>query len=226
MLALTKRLKEAAKAFVFKHTKFAAPSYRYNVEPIQLAFLINQIEQTKDKTGSVVEIGVARGMTTRFLCQHIVNQKLQESCTLYAIDTFESFTKDDLEYEVKERGKLLFDLEAFNYNDFDVWRKNFHQFPFLKVIKADCSLVDYEALGPIKLAFLDVDLYLPTKNVLPKLYNSLIDGGAIVVDDVLNNNTYDGAYQAYMEFCEDQKITPKIIGNKCGIIVKNIVACK
>ena len=220
MSALPKRLKEAAKALIFKHTKFAAPTYRYNVEPIQLAYLINQIEQTKHLNGSVIEIGVARGMTTRFLCQHIVNQDIEGFCDLYAIDTFTSFTEADLAYEVQQRGKSLFDLEAFNYNDVDVWKSNFQDFPFLKVIQADCSIVDYSKLAPIKLAFLDVDLYLPTKNVLPKLYAELISGGAILVDDVLNDNTYDGAYQAYMEFCQQQNITPEIIGNKCGVIRK------
>jgi hypothetical protein len=40
------------------------------------------------------------------------------------------------------------------------------------------------------------------------------------VDDVKENNQYDGAYQAYMEFCVELKITPAILGNKCGIIRK------
>ena len=220
MLGLSKRLKEAAKSLIFKHSRFAAPKYSYNVEPIQLAALINQIEDTKTVKGSVVEIGVARGMTTRFLCQHIVKQGLQEVCDFYAIDTFTSFTDTDLAYEVEQRGKSLFDLEAFNYNDVNIWKKNFSDIPFLNVIQADCSAVDYAKIGPIKLAFLDVDLYLPTKNVLPKLYAVLISKGAIFVDDVLNNNIYDGAYQAFMEFCEQRNIVPEIIGNKCGVIRK------
>jgi predicted O-methyltransferase YrrM len=76
-------------------------------------------------------------------------------------------------------------------------------------------------LGKVKLAFLDVDLYLPIKKTLPKLYDALVEGGAIVVDDVLNNTTYDGAYQAYMEFCAERSIKPIVIGNRCGLIIKN-----
>jgi len=83
-------------------------------------------------------------------------------------------------------------------------------------------VVDYSKIGPLKLAFLDVDLYLPTKKTLIKVYDSLVDGGAILVDDVLANNKYDGAYQAYMEFCKEYNITPKVIGNKCGLIYKNL----
>lgn len=217
---ILKALKETAKSFIFKYTSLAAPTYRYNIEPIQLCYLINEIEKFKDLTGSVIEIGVARGMTTRFLCEHIKKQSIDQNLTFYAIDTFDSFTKDDLDFEIRERGKSLSDLKAFGYNDFDVWRKNFSEFSFVQAIKSDCSAVDYASLSPIKLAFLDVDLYLPTKNTIPKIYDSLISGGAIVIDDILDNNVYDGAYQAYMEFCNLHNMKPEIIGTKCGVIRK------
>ena len=137
MSNLFKSVKEAAKSFAFKYTNLAVPTYRYNIEPIQLAALINEIERLKDLKGNIVEIGVARGLTTRLLCQHIVNQKLGATLTLYAVDTFDSFTPEDLEYEVQKRGKLLPELKAFGYNDFDVWKKNFVQFPFVKAIQSD-----------------------------------------------------------------------------------------
>lgn len=221
MSNLFKSVKEAAKSFAFKYTTLGVPTYRYNIEPIQLATLINEIERLKGVKGNILEIGVARGLTTRLLCQHIVYQKLESTLTLYAIDTFDSFTSADLEYEVQKRGKLLPELKAFGYNDFEVWKKNFIQFPFVQAIQSDCSIVDYSKLGPIKVAFLDVDLYLPTKKTLAKVYDVLVDGGVILVDDVLANNKYDGAYHAYMEFCEEHKITPQVIGNKCGLIYKN-----
>jgi hypothetical protein len=67
---------------------------------------------------------------------------------------------------------------------------------------------------------LDVDLYLPTRRALPRIYEHICEGGIILVDDVLNDSSYDGAFQAYMEFCDELKIGPDIIGNKCGIIRK------
>ena len=45
-------------------------------------------------------------------------------------------------------------------------------------------------------------------------------GGIIIVDDVGENNIWDGAYQAYVEFCEELNISPEIVGNKSGIIQK------
>ena len=211
---------EFIKLVVFRYTNLGAPRYIYNIEPIQLSALIFEIDRLKDKKGNIVEIGVARGLTTLFMSQHILNEGLQDNLSIYAIDTFNSFTNSDLEYEVQERGKSLDELEAFNYNDFDVWKSNFKQYNFVKPIQEDCSEVDYQEISPIKISFLDVDLYLPTKKALKKIYQATIEGGVIFVDDVRENNNYDGAYQAYMEFCNEMDISPKIIGNKCGVIYK------
>ena len=65
-----------------------------------------------------------------------------------------------------------------------------------------------------------MDLYLPTKKALDKVFKYLMKGGYIMVDDVRDNNEYDGAYQAYMEFCSENNIKPLIIGTKCGLIKK------
>ncbi len=220
MTNIVKTLKEKAKTLIFRHTSLAAPTYRYNIEPIQLAYLIMEIERLKNVQGNIVEIGVARGLTTRFLAQHIKNQKLDQSLKLYAVDTFESFTEADLAFEVSNRGKSLDALDAFKYNDYDVWKNNFTEFRFVVPVQSDCSVVDYDKLGPIKVAFLDVDLYLPTQKTLPKLYSALVPGGVILVDDVMQGTDYDGAYQAYMEFCEAIGQAPDVIGNKCGVIRK------
>jgi hypothetical protein len=55
MSSLLKSLKETTKALVFKHTKFAAPSYRYNIEPIQLAYLINEIEKFTNSKAHIID---------------------------------------------------------------------------------------------------------------------------------------------------------------------------
>lgn len=81
-------------------------------------------------------------------------------------------------------------------------------------------MFDYNSIAPLKLCFLDVDLYLPTQKTLPKLYAATVSGGAILVDDVMDNHVYDGAYHAYMEFCQELGVEPKTIGNKCGVIYK------
>jgi hypothetical protein len=162
---------------------------------------------------------VARGLPTRFVCEHLIKTR-RTNQRLYAIDTFQSFIKSDVDYEVAHRGKKKGYLKGVVNNDFEIWKKNFRGFPFVKAIESDCAAFDYSTIAPIKVAFLDVDLYLPIKRVLPRIYEHLCEGGIILVDDVQNNSIYDGAYQSYMEFCEDLNISPTVIGNKCGIIRK------
>lgn len=214
-----KIVKELIKKIAFRYLKLGKPSYPFNVEPIQLATLVSELERLDTKEGNILEVGVARGMTTRFLVEHLSNNTNFQG-NYYAVDTFESFTDEDLNFEVSQRGKQLGELKGFDYNDVDVWHSNFSEFPFVVAIKSDCSALDYSELKPIKLTFLDVDLYLPTLKALHKIYDQTVEGGVIMVDDCMNNTVYDGAYQAYMEFCAEKGIEPKIIGNKCGVIHK------
>lgn len=210
---------EAAKKIAFRYTKLGAPGYAYCIEPIELATLVKEIERLKDTAGAIVEIGVARGMTTRFLAEHMISSGCSDQ-VLYAIDTFSSFTEADLDHEVTTRGKSREQLKGFDYNDYATWSRNFAQYPFIKPVQADCAKFDYRNISPIKLVFLDVDLYLPTKTALPKLYDVLTDDGVILVDDVREGGAWDGAFQAYMEFCKERGRAPQVIGNRCGVIRK------
>ncbi len=212
--------KELVKKFVFRHTRFGAPTYPYNVDPIQLATVVNELERLRDTDGAIVEIGVARGMTTRFICEHLV-QSDQSGQRVFALDTFASFSSSDVQHEIESRGKRQEELRAFAYNDFEVWKKNFEQYPFVTAFQAGCSTFDYSRLGVIKLAFLDVDLYLPTKRALERIYPVLSNDGTILVDDVRRNSSWDGAEQAYREFCQEHGITPSMVGARCGMIRKS-----
>lgn len=219
MQTARKRLEELAKRVVFRHTSIGAPNYPYNLEPIELVTLINEMERLREVSGSIVEIGVARGMTTRFICEHL--QRSGRTDRFAVIDTFSSFKPDHLNHEVVHRGKRKEELEGFAFNDFEVWKRNFEQFPWLTAYQADCAEFDYGAIAPIKLALLDVDLYLPTKAALPKIFEVLTPGGTILVDDVAKGSSWDGAHQAYHEFCAEHGIARTLIGNKCGLIGKS-----
>jgi hypothetical protein len=219
MATLALPIRNFAMKLAFRYTRLGAPEYPYIIEPIQLATLVSEIERLKDVHGSIIEVGVAWGMTSRFLCEHL------SSCSrpwerFYAIDTFDSFPPRDVDFEVKHRGKTREQVSGFAYLDFEAWKRNFRKFEFVTAFKADCSAFDYLKVAPVKLAFLDVDLYLPTKSALRKIYAQLCDGGVILVDDVQQPSRWDGAYQAYSEFCSETGLVFHVIGNKMGVIRK------
>ncbi len=217
---MKKLARERMKRFVFLHTRLGAPTYPYNVDPIQLATLVLELDRLRDTFGAVVEIGVARGMTTRFICEHLIRSG-QSAQQVHAIDTFSSFTERDIQYEIGSRGKSEGELRAFAYNDFDVWKRNFQQYPFVHAHQADCATFNYAQLDPIKLALLDVDLFLPTKHALQKIWPRLCDNGVIIVDDVRTDSNWDGAGQAYREFCEEHGVPPSMLGPRCGMLRKS-----
>lgn len=219
---MRKNLHEFLKKMTFKYTNFLDPKYQYLVEPIQLAFLVNFLNEKKNLNVNILEVGVDKGFTTRFLCEHINSAKLDVQ--YFIVDTFNSFTQEDINYEVMNRGKSKDnpDFMNFRFNDYNTWSSKFKNFTFLKPYQSDCSVFDYKLLGPLKLVFLDVDLYLPTIRALHRIYEQMVPGGCIMVDNVsLNYDIYDGAHQAYHEFCKLKSLQVNYIGNNSGIIYKS-----
>lgn len=123
---------ELSMRFVFNFLpRLGAPRYEFNLGFLQLAFCITEISRTASSGGSIVEVGVARGMTSRLLCQHF--RHLRASIEFHVIDTFGSFGASDVEYEVHVRGKPRSALRGFAYNNLNTWRRNLAAFPFLVV---------------------------------------------------------------------------------------------
>lgn len=213
---MKKQIIEIVKKIIFNYTNIGNPKYSYNVEPIQLAEIINSLEDLSNVSGNICEIGVARGLTTRFICEHLTNTNFKNN--YYCIDTFQSFTDGDINYEIKKRNKSKDEISGFSYNNYEKWVKNFKEYKFLKAIKSDVKKINFQELSPLKFCFVDVDLYLPTKHVLENIPKYMVEGGIIIIDDVKANDTWDGAYQAFMEFVKDKQINYKIFGSKSGLI--------
>jgi O-methyltransferase len=203
--------------------ELSRPRYYYNIEPAQLAWLCEAIAASKSDVqsmqGCVVEVGVARGMTTVFLLEHM--KKIGDTRTYVCIDTFSGFTEGDIEYEVKMRGKVLSHYRGWAWNDREIFRENLSKCGFdnTRVIQADASLFDWSSIPPIDVMLLDVDLYMPTKAVLENSHARWSRQARVMIDDCAKGGGYDGAYQAYIEFCATRQLPALIVGNKGGVIV-------
>lgn len=192
--------------------------YPYNFLPIHLNFLCGCIERTKELKGSILEIGCYSGDTTVFLNKHMDFLGLEKE--YICIDTFSGFTEDDISYEVNKRSKFKNQLQGFKVNK----KKWFDQtildndISRVKSFKADISEFDLKELPKISFCLIDVDLYIPVKIALEKVYSLVEKGGIVVVDDCKKNQTFDGAYKAYIDFIDEHKLPEKIILDKLGII--------
>ena len=116
----------------------------------------------------------------------------------------------------------LSELSGFAYNDFEVWKRNFSKFEFINAIQCDAGKFDFQKIeGGVDFVFLDVDLYQPTINSLRNMKNYLNKGAILLVDDVADNNRWDGAFEAFFEFVKEEDVKYELIGNKCGKIIWN-----
>ena len=88
----------------------------------------------------------------------------------------------------------------------------------VKSVEIDVTKFDFAAIAPIAFCLLDVDLYQPIKNVLPRIYEAMAPGGIIVVDDCKAGELWNGALHAYEEFVQQREVPGEIAAEKLGII--------
>lgn len=217
----TNRMKELAKKVAFRYLGLGKPDYPYMLDPIQLSFLITKIDelfQTYERPLKIYEIGVARGMTTAFLAQHIMAENLPHQ--IICIDTFGGFTSSHLDFEITKRNKAKNELLGFAYNDYETWKKNFEKINCVKAIKCDAASYKPTKKSNVDIVLSDVDLYLPTLAILNNFYPCLSESGVMLVDDVKSESCWDGAHEAYHEFCDQTGLKPELLGRKSGIVRK------
>ena len=201
--------------------RYFFPRYTYNLTPPQICFLCQCLEDTKHVNGAVAEVGCAIGETTVFLNKYMDTQEIDKK--YYAIDTFSGFVAEDVEFEVKFRGKTKGLYTGFQANkkkwfDGTMQRNNISR---VISIEADVNNYDLVSLGSLAFAFVDVDLYRPIKKCLRELYQILSPGGVIVVDDCDPQNIrWDGSDQAYKEFSQEMTLPIHIVNDRLGILKK------
>lgn len=192
--------------------------YTYNFTPEQLAFLVQCLNETRDVSGDVFEVGCARGHTTCFLNRHLQSSGIAKD--YYCIDTFGGFTAEDVAFEITQRGKKHSDFTAFRSNSLKWFEYTLKQNRCRRTFCVRTDVQNFEFCRPISFCLLDVDLYRPTISALRRIWPMLSPGGIIVIDDCKQGNQWDGAMQAYSEFTETEKIPPRFLLDKLGLLQK------
>ena len=194
--------------------------YDYMFSPTQLVFFTQCLSETRHVPGCCVEIGCAYGKTTVFLRKFMDESGIKKD--YYALDTFSGFVPEHVDYEVGQRHKTPRIAASFATNKkswFD-YSLQISGIDSIISIECDAAKFDFDRIGPIAFALLDVDLYLPMTAILPKLYENLGPGGVILVDDCVPDEHWDGALAAYDEFVAKAGIKHEIVLGKIGIIRK------
>jgi O-methyltransferase len=201
------------------------PRYGYMFSPSQLALLVRMADEALKTSGIFMEIGCARGSTTIHLNKHL---DFRSDVRRYVcIDTFKGFIEADIRHEVSARGKD----EAYLKRSFAQNRKSWFDHTMkingmerVETIEAPVQEVDLATVAGeqgVAFALVDVDLYLPVKDALARVWPLMSPGGVIVVDDCDEKHaTFDGAFHAYQEFASEHGLEPLIEEVKLGILRK------
>lgn len=218
-------LKSRVKSLL-KHVAFITPLHRslfnpysFMYSPSELMFLTQCVADAEAVPGCFIEAGCAYGATTLWLSKYMEDQGIDRD--YYAIDTFAGFEEAHVNYERDQRNKSAQVLYSHFSDNKRAWFDKtmaLHSAHRVRSIQSDVSAFNFTALSPIAFCLLDVDLYLPIKAALPKIYQAMSPGGLLVVDDCWRDDKWDGALQAYDEFTAAIGIERRIVGRKLGVI--------
>jgi predicted O-methyltransferase YrrM len=216
-------LKILAKKLLYRtpYGRLFAHRFAYNFTPRQLCFLAGCLDRTAHLSGAALEIGCFVGLTTIWLNKHMDAEGIRKP--YIALDTFSGFVPSQVEHETEERGKDGYRTAmraAFSTNSKAMFDRQLEWNGLSRVrsIEADAATFDYSTLGPLSFALIDVDLYIPVKAALERVYALMQPGGIIVVDDCASDQIYDGALQAYDEFTRERGLKPTFEHRKLGVI--------
>jgi O-methyltransferase len=217
-----KPLFPAAKELAYRlHVDFGFfPRYPYMFSPAQLAYLSSCISELDGVDGAIVEVGCAFGDTTVYLNEHMRTTGIRRPYV--CIDTFSGFTQRDLDDEVSNRGRRA-PAGEFRPNKRKWVQRTLdvNKADGVTLYEADAATFDFANLGSIAFCLVDVDLYLPVKCVLERVFDVVPSGGRIVVDDCGTlEAAWEGANEAYREFVQARGLPQRILLDKLGVIEK------
>ncbi|MFI9777033.1 TylF/MycF/NovP-related O-methyltransferase [Streptomyces sp. NPDC051956] len=160
--------------------------------------------------GDIVECGVWRGGSMQACAKTLLSQGDTER-GLYLFDTYEGMTPPT-EEDLRRDGKSAEELLAAQGKDRPIWavatlddvKSGFQDVPYpadrLHFVQGRVEdTVPQQAPEQISILRLDTDWYASTKHELDHLYDRLVPGGVLLIDDY---GYWQGSRQAVDEFLE------------------------
>ncbi|MER7175883.1 TylF/MycF/NovP-related O-methyltransferase [Streptomyces mesophilus] len=164
-----------------------------------------------DIPGDIVECGVWRGGSMQACAKTLLHCGVTDR-DLYLFDTYEGMT-EPTEEDLRRDGKSAADLLAVQGKDRPIWavatlddvKSGFENVPYpaerVHYVQGKVEdTVPGQAPEQIAILRLDTDWYASTKHELDHLYERLVPGGVLLIDDY---GYWQGSRQAVDEFLEE-----------------------
>lgn len=179
----------------------------------------NELEKSH-VAGAFVECGVWRGGTVGVMAT--VADRAKSNRKIWLFDSFEglpeptkkdgnvaiTYAKDKDSGELRSIEKCVGPLEDVKKLFFSVLKLNPENIFIRKGWFQDTLPKEKENVGSIALLRLDADWYESTKCILDNLYDNVVSGGYVLIDDY---GHWEGCKKAVDEFLENRKLSVKLI---------------
>jgi len=197
----------------------------YGTSVGEAMYIVHYLNKTFSLKGDVCEFGIANGSTSALIANEIKNTTKH----LWLYDSFQGLSaptkKDILINDIFNLGSMRKYKSTMSYPDSYVKTKlKIINFPLSKthIIPGFIeNTINKNFPKKISFAYIDFDLYNPTKITLEHLHKNMVKGGYLVVDDY--NFFSKGVKIAVDEFIKINKgkyrliYPPKFIGKFCII---------
>lgn len=177
---------------------------------------INHIEKN-NILGDIVECGVWKGGSMMIAAKRLL-QLNNQNRKLYLFDTFNGMSKPtDVDINMQSLNALdiysdettRYEKEEWCYSSLEEVKLNLYSTQYdinnIFFIKGKVEeTLPYEGIENISILRLDTDFYESTKHELINLYDKLVSGGVLIIDDY---GHWNGAKKAVDEFIEENNLS-------------------
>ena len=175
--------------------------------------------------GDIVECGVYNGNTMAFIGE--INDELNLDKKIWGYDTFDGFVENsftDTDIDLKTGKKVNYDPSDIYYSLNDVKKniiknnnKNFQKYIFVEGDILETLNIKDNIPNKISFLRLDTDIYKTTKKQLEILYDKLVPGGVLHIDDY---GLCPGVKNAVDNFFSNKNIWLHRVDMTCRYLIK------
>ncbi len=212
MFKLKRNIFNLSKKISNKYRPDARDNYLERIELSYLYNIFNLYKEVESCPGNIIELGVGAGRNAILFGNLIRATGQHASARYFGFDTFGSYTPRDLELE----SNLDPNKWANNSYEFVSERIERHGLKDIsKLINGDIRKTIPQFIGQdhpkksnnylyCRLIYVDCSAYEPAKIALDILWEHIVPGGIIAIDQ----RTQGGEWKAGIEFCQEKNIKP------------------